>query len=118
VVAIADEGDDAPAVVEVAARLAITQGLPLVLVAASRGGQRRLGQCAERFRPVLPAGVQVVAALDAEPSTGDGTLVVSGAEMADAPVRVRSGEDAARIGWEERVNRVMTLRPASTGASS
>lgn len=118
VVAMAEEGDDAPAVVEVAARLAIARGLPLVLVAASRGGQRRLGQCAERFRTLLPAGVQVAAALDSEHSTDPGTLVVSGAEMADAPVRVRSGEDAARIGWEERVTRVMTLRPASTGASS
>lgn len=110
-----DDGNDGPAVMEMAARMA-AGGRKLCLLGDGRGLHRRLAGAADRLRPALAGGVEVNPGDDA--STREAGVVVAPSGMMAASLEIRSGEDRARVGWDERLARLQLPGTAATGVPS
>jgi Kef-type K+ transport system membrane component KefB len=123
VIAEVADDRDASAVAEVAVRLAASRHVALRLVAADGRRSRRVHQVAERVGGIahIPS-VTVTDSTPLETVAGNGALglIVAGATSHNQPDRtapdvpvvvVHSGEDPARIGWDERLGRLASLVP-------
>ncbi len=114
--ALTDDGEDGPAVMEVAARLA-SGGRKLKLVGDGRALQRRLAHAAEQLRPALAGGVEV-STTGGGPTEREAGVVVAPSGIMAASLEIRSGEDRARVGWDERLARLKLPGTAATGVLS